>query len=351
MIALESGPGGWAVVGWTVVIVGLSAFFVATEFALMAAKPHRLEQRAGSAAGRAAIKNSAELTLLLAGSQLGITICTLALGAVTKPAVHHALMPLLAFTGLPEAAADVVAFVLALLLVTFLHLVVGEMAPKSWAIAHPEDSSVLLALPMRAFMWLARPLLVGMNAAANWLVRRAGAEPVDDRAERQDPSGLRALIEHSANIGALDAYYREPLTQVLVLRERTAGDMVPPEQEVAAVGLDATLADVQQTTRRTRHLRVLVRDGDRTEGVVHVRDTLAADDLSRPALEVARDPVRVAADAPLTTALARLPQAHAQLAIVTDGGREVGVLSLEDVLPGLMPSAFVGAPDGGTPRG
>src|SRR5690606_14908502 len=114
---------------WTVVIIFLSAFFVAAEFALMSAKRHRLEQAAKeSAAGRAALKNSSELTLLLAGSQLGITVCTLALGAITKPAVHHALMPVLDLTGMPVAVADVVAFVLALFLVTFLHLVVGEMA-------------------------------------------------------------------------------------------------------------------------------------------------------------------------------------------------------------------------------
>ena len=171
--------GLWVTV-WTVVIIFLSAFFGAAEFALMSAKRHRLEQAAKeSAAGRAALKNSAELTLLLAGSQLGITVCTLALGAITKPAVHHAPMPLLEVTGMPVAVADVVAFVLALFIVTFLHLVVGEMAPKSWAIAHPEQSSVLLAVPMRMFMFLARPILKAMNSMANWLVRKAGATPVE----------------------------------------------------------------------------------------------------------------------------------------------------------------------------
>ncbi len=88
--------------------------------------------------------------MLLAGSQLGITACTLALGAVTKPAVHHWLTPMFESWGMGYLPADIVGFVLALIIVTFLHLVVGEMAPKSWAIAHPETSAVLLALPMRA---------------------------------------------------------------------------------------------------------------------------------------------------------------------------------------------------------
>ena len=341
MTPFETGMSGWTVALWTVVIVASSAFFVAVEFALMAAKTHRLEERATTASGRAALRNSADLSLLLAGSQLGITVCTLALGAITKPAVHHALTPLLTATGLPLTVADVAAFVLALIAVTFLHLVVGEMAPKSWAIAHPEDSSVLLALPMRAFMWVVRPVLVAMNAAANALVRLAGAQPVDELTGGQDAASLRQLVEHSANVGALDAGYRISLSSVLTLRDRTVADVVAEGRELSAVPATATLVDVQDASRRHRHLRVLVRDGARTVGVVHVRDTLAEPDLGRPALELARDPLVLDADTRLATALGRMRQERAQLAIVTRGDREVGVLTLEDILPGLMPSALV----------
>ncbi len=333
---------GWTVTIWTVVIIALSAFFVAAEFALMAAKQHRLERRASSAAGRAALKNSAELTLVLAGAQLGITICTLALGAITKPAVHHALMPLLE-SGMPTAVADVVAFVLALIIVTFLHLVIGEMAPKSWAIAHPEDSSVLLALPLRGYMWLTRPILRAMNSAANWLVRRAGAEPVNELDHGQDAAGLRALVEHSANVGALDSRYTGSLEQVLTLRDTKVREVLPEHQVLSEVPVDATLADVQEVTRYSRHRRVLVRDGAHTVGVVHVRDTLNAPDLAAPALTIARTPVVVSADMGLATAVSMIRQERTQLAIVVDEDREVGVLTFEDVLPSLMPSAMLRA--------
>lgn len=333
---------GWSVTVWTVVIIILSAFFVASEFALMAAKQHRLERRAATVAGRAALKNSAELTLVLAGAQLGITVCTLALGAITKPAVHHALMPLLE-AGLPAGAADVAAFVLALIIVTFLHLVIGEMAPKSWAIAHPEDSSVLLALPLRAYMWVTRPILKAMNQAANWLVRRAGAEPVAELSNGQDTAGLRHLVEHSANVGALEASYSGSLEQVLTLRDTKAGEVLPQGQVLSAVPLGASIADVQEATRRTRHLRVLVRDGERTVGVVHVRDTLTAADPSAPAMSLARTPVIVQADTGLATAVAMIRQERTQLAVVADGERELGVLTFEDVLPSLMPSAMLEA--------
>lgn len=333
--------GGVAVTIWTVVIIALSAFFVAVEFALMAAKQHRLEERATTASGRAALKNSHELTLLLAGSQLGITVCTLALGAITKPAVHHAITPWLESAGLPLQVADVVSFVLALIIVTFLHLVIGEMAPKSWAIAHPEDSSVLLAIPMRMFMFVARPVLKAMNSASNWLVRKAGAEPVDGLSASQDAAGLRQLVEHSANVGALDVRYRASLTSVLTLRDQKVRDLLPEEQDLAAVGPTGTLADVQAVTREHGHLRVLVRDGEKTIGVVHVRDTLSEPDLNRPAMDLARTPVLLPADHGLAAALADIRQARTQIAVITDQGREIGVITLADVLPGLMPSGIV----------
>ena len=176
----------------TVAIIALSAFFVAVEFALMAAKRHRLEDAAvRSRSARAALRSASELTLLLAGSQLGITVCTLALGAVTKPAVHHWLTPLFEGWGLPLVAADIVGFVLALVIVTFIHLVVGEMAPKSWAIAHPERSATLLAVPMRAFMAVFRPLLRALNAAANGLLRLVGVDAANELAVGSNASSKR----------------------------------------------------------------------------------------------------------------------------------------------------------------
>ncbi len=131
----------------TVTIIVLSAFFVIIEFSLLAARRHRLEESAEtSVSSRAALRSLNELTVMLAGAQLGITACTFALGAVTKPAVHYALTPLFLAWQMPGWAADAAAFGLALVVVTFLHLVVGEMAPKSWAIAHPELSARTVAL-------------------------------------------------------------------------------------------------------------------------------------------------------------------------------------------------------------
>lgn len=328
--------GLWVTV-WTVVIIFLSAFFVAAEFALMSAKRHRLEQAAQeSSAGRAALKNSAELTLLLAGSQLGITVCTLALGAITKPAVHHALTPLLEMTGLPLAVADVIAFVLALFLVTFLHLVVGEMAPKSWAIAHPEQSAIMLSLPMRAFMAVTRPALKALNNIANWMVHKTGSKVVDELSSGQDPDSLRHLVEHSANVGALDAGYRATLGSALDLRTLTVADVATLD-DITSVRPDATVAEIQQASIDSAHRRILVREDGATLGVVHVRDTLDSSAQHETAASLARPALALDASTPLAQALREMREGRTQLALVRSEGKETGLLSVTDIMLRMLP--------------
>lgn len=327
----------WVVVAATVVIVALSAFFVAVEFAALAAKRHRLEEAApDSRSARAALRNSAELTLLLAGSQLGITAATLALGAVSKPAVHHWLTPLFESWGLPPVAADVAGFVLALLVITFVHLVVGEMAPKSWAIAHPERSATLLAVPMRAFMAVSRPLLRVLNAAANALVRRVGVEPADEVAVGHSPDALRHLVEHSANVGALDAGFSAQITGALELERMTVRELVDPAAPLGSVPADGDVAAVREATRRTGHLRILLGSRERLTGVVHVRDTLtSAGDA--PAAGLARPVFTLEAGTSVHAALARMRESRNHLAVVTDAGAVLGVVTLADVLRRLFP--------------
>ncbi|MCW2619904.1 MAG: hypothetical protein JWR28_3053 [Modestobacter sp.] len=327
----------WVVLTATVVIVALSAFFVAVEFALIAAKRHRLEDAAvTSRSARAALRSSSELTLLLAGSQLGITLCTLALGAVSKPAVHHWLTPLFERWGLPLVAADVVGFVVALIIVTFIHLVVGEMAPKSWAIAHPERSATLLALPMRAFMWVFRPLLKALNTAANALVRRVGVEPADQVAIGHSPDALRHLVEHSANVGALDARFSAQISGALEMERLTVRELVTPGAPLTGVGVEATVGEVRQATRRSGHLRILLGTGGRISGVVHVRDTLTAADEAAAA-GFARPVFTLDADTPVHAALKSMRETRNHLAVVTDAGSVIGVITLADVLRRLFP--------------
>jgi CBS domain containing-hemolysin-like protein len=333
----------WVVVVATVVIVALSAFFVAVEFAALAAKRHRLEEAAPtSRSARAALRNSSELTLLLAGSQLGITAATLALGAISKPAVHHWLTPLFETWGLPLVAADVAGFILALLIVTFIHLVVGEMAPKSWAIAHPERSATLLAAPMRAFMGVFRPLLRALNAAANALVRKVGVEPSDELVVGHSPDALRHLVEHSANVGALDASFSTQIGDALGLQSLTVGELLGSDSRPTGVRAAGTVGEVREVAHSSGHLRILLgaADGEQITGVVHVRDTLTALD-DAPAAPFARPVFALAADTTVHAALKAMRETRNHLAVVTDGDTEggavIGVVTLADVLRRLFP--------------
>jgi CBS domain containing-hemolysin-like protein len=330
----------WIVFSVTAALIAVSAFFVAVEFALLAARRHRLEEAAErSTAARYALRSTRELSVLLAGSQLGITACTLALGATTKPAVHYWLTPLIHAWGAPLWVADAVGFVLALAVVTFLHLVIGEMAPKSWAIAHPERAATLLAIPMRAFMFLTRPLLIALNHATNWCLRRVGVTPVDDLDAGQDPDALRHLVEHSATVGTLDPKYYRNLASALDLERLTVDDIVSRTTDLSTVSTHDGMDAIQSRSQETRHQRILVRGDDRAiAGVVHVRDSLrarpgsTAGDLMRPVL-------RLASDVKVYQALRIMRQTRSHLAVVDEDGEAIGLITLTDLVQRLLPDA------------
>ena len=326
----------WVVAVVTVLIIGLSAFFVAVEFALISVRRNRLEEKAAtSRSARAALRSSGELTLLLAGSQLGITVCTLALGAITKPAVHHWLTPLFEHWGAALWLADAAGFVLALIIVTFLHLVVGEMAPKSWAIAHPETSATVLALPMRAFMWCTRPLLRWLNSVANWCLHRVGVEAADEIESGQDREALLVLVEHSAEVGSLDESYSAQLTGALELDRLTLGEIARGSR-ISAVPIGSSVADVQAVSIASGHLRILVGSDQRIDGMVHVRDTLTA--LPTDGLTRWLRPVEVlTAQTKVYDALAHMRRTSSHLVLVAEAGEPVGVVTMADLLKGLFP--------------
>ncbi len=327
------------VIAVTVALIALSAFFVAIEFALLAARRHRLEDMAAdSRSARAALRSSSELTVLLAGSQLGITACTLALGAVTKPAVHHWLTPMFESWGMGYLPADIIGFVLALIIVTFLHLVVGEMAPKSWAIAHPETSAVLLALPMRAFMALTRPLLAALNEIANWCLRKVNVEPADQVASGRDPAALRSLVEHSAEVGALDESNSSRISSALQLESLTVGDLVQRDRETTSVPPGADVRAVRDASVSSGHLRILIGEGDSMSTVVHVRDTLAAAD-DAPAESLGRPVYQLPVETKVFQAMNQMRETRNHLAAVTENGKYVGVITLADVLEKLFPES------------
>ncbi|MCO1338275.1 hypothetical protein BJH93_05105 [Kocuria polaris] len=323
----------------TTALIVLSAFFVIIEFALLSARHHRLEAEAPtSRSARAALRGVNELTIMLAGAQLGITACTFALGAVTKPAVDAWLGPVLLSWGLPEQLADGTAFGLSLLLVTFLHLVVGEMAPKSWAIAHPETSAKLIGLPARGFIWPLRPLLLWVNSIANRLVRATGVTPVERAAVGgQDIETIRLLVEQSASSGALDQDFGSHLADVINLKDLTIADLIAPDARPTMVPAAAVVSEVQEAAATSGHMRILVEgDGAGAPGLLHVRDTLL-EPADRPVRELARPAFTLDADTPVYEALAAVRRESEQLVAVLSEGGFIGVVSLTDIVKRVLP--------------
>lgn len=335
----------WLGLGLAVVLLALNGFFVAGEFALLASRRSRLEQLAAEGDNRAnrALAGLRELTLMLAGAQLGITMCSLGLGAVAEPAVARIIEGALGEVfALSDTARHVIAFTIALSIVVFFHMVVGEMAPKSWAIAHPENSSLLLARPFRLFVQIFRPIIRLLNWLANVVVRAVGVEPQDDRAMAHSPSDLLLLIEESAGHGGIAAGEHQLLARSLELSGLTAADAMTVRRDIVAVAADATAADVAAEAHRTGRTRVVVHEGDldHVRGFVHAKDVIRLEHGTWPttlAGSLARPIMVTPEHHGLEDLLLEMrTQRHHISLVVDEHGLVLGLVTLEDVIEELI---------------
>jgi len=326
-----------------VVLLFLNGFFVAGEFALLAARRSKLEaaRAAGDKRARHAIASIRRLSLMLAGAQLGITMASLGLGAVAEPALAHLLERLFGLV-LPERLTHLLGFATALSIVVFLHMVVGEMAPKSWAIAHPERSALLLARPFRAFVWLFKPFLWVLNAVANVFVRLCGVTPQDERAQAHSPAELALLLRESAEEGTIEHAQVALFERALHLSGLTADDAMTPREHLAAVGAGASVEEIEAVVRSTQRNRLVVYgDGlDDVRGVVHARDVLGLDDAARrsaTAGSLARSVLVTVDSRPLEDVLLDMRSQHNRFAVVVDElGSVAGVVTMQRVLEALI---------------
>ncbi|MER7968379.1 MULTISPECIES: hemolysin family protein [unclassified Streptomyces] len=321
----------------TVLLLIGSGFFVAAEFALVAARRHRVEKAAaeGRRGAKAALAGMRELSLMLAGAQLGITICTLGLGSVSKPAISHELDPLLHALGLPSALSYAVAFAVAMAVVVFLHMVVGEMAPKSWAIAHPERSAMLLSPAFRAVVKVVRPLISLLNRVSNALVRLCRVTPRDELASVHNREQLAHLVAESQRLGLISEVDSELLTRSLTEPETPVSALTVPAALITSVDADADVEAVLRVAAGSDRTRLLVRDATGFVGSVHARDALVARARGRAttARELARPVPEASADTTVADAIDLLRRRRASLAVVRDGdGVLLGMVTLDDLL-------------------
>jgi CBS domain containing-hemolysin-like protein len=324
-------------------LLAANAFFVGAEFALVSARRSAVEPLAasGSRAARTTLGAMENVSLMMAGAQLGITICSLGLGAVGEPAVAHLIEGPFHALGMPDSLLHPVAFTLAMTVVVFLHVVVGEMVPKNLALAGPDRAALLLAPPLVLVVRLLRPAIAGLNAIANATLLAVRVQPKNEVTSAFTRDEVAGLVEESRREGLLDAEEHELLTGALLLDERTARSVLLGVDDLETVPPGATARDVERIAARTGYSRFPVRGDDGgLVGYLHLKDVLETDPQarSRPVPSSAVRPLgRVGVDDTLRTILATMRGSRSHLAGVADAeGRVLGIVALEDVLESLV---------------
>lgn len=322
-----------------------NAFFVAGEFAVVAARKERLDQLAeqGHRRARIALRSARELSFMLAAAQLGITMTSLGLGFVAEPAVadllEGALRPVL---DVPESVTHSIAFTTALIIVSFLHIVIGEMAPKNVAIAQPVPTALWLAFPFRLYANVFRPFIHALNRLANAGVRLLGVEPTDELRTVHSTQEIRLIVSESARGGLIDRFEERLLSGIAILNERDAAAVMVPRTELTAVDAAATIDEVEMLVRRTGHSRIPVFEGDLDNilGFVHIKDLLTFEprsDRQRLPRDLIRRMLVVPESRKLRPLLFDMRRVRQHLALVVDEhGGTAGLVTLEDVLEELV---------------
>ncbi len=329
----------------TVFLLLGNAFFVAAEFALVSARRTQIEPRAeaGSRFARNTLRAMENMSEVIAVNQLGITVCSLVLGAVAEPAIAHLIEPVLDAAHVPESFLHPVAFAIGLGIVVFLHVVMGEMIPKNIALAGPDRAALVLGTPVWATVTLLRPVIKVINAVARGLLRLVGVELSDEVSSTYTREEVAALVEESRGEGLLQDDEYDRLAGALGFTERAVSAVVMPPGSLTTVSRRATVAEVEDVCAATGYSRFPVTDssaGARPIGYVHVKDVLELDEERRHREIEARwirplAPVR-ASDS-LHDALEILQRRGAHMATVTDDeGAFVGLATLEDVIEELV---------------
>jgi CBS domain containing-hemolysin-like protein len=331
-------------IGLSVLLLLGNAFFVGAEFALISARRSQIEPRAraGSRMARTTLTAMENIALVIGVNQIGITVCSLVLGAVGEPAVAHLVEPVLHLAHVPEAWLHPIAFPIALLVVVYLHVVLGEMVPKNIALAGPDRAALVLGPAVWAIATLLRPLVIVINGVARWLLRRLGAELQDEVSSTFTREEVAALVEESRGEGLLadDEYSR--LSGALGFSEKTVHAVIMPADSLETVQRGSSAAEVEDLCAATGFSRFPVAEADgELVGYLHIKDVLEYDDDGAREHPVAdkwiRPLARVRDDDLLNDALETLQRRGAHMARVVDAQGEVrGIVTLEDVIEELV---------------
>ncbi|WP_438489016.1 hemolysin family protein [Streptomyces sp. S186] len=326
---------------FAVLLVLANGFFVGAEFALVSVRRSQVEPLAtmGSKRARRVLHGLENLPQMMAAAQFGITVCSLTLGAVAEPTVARLLEPVFAAVRLPAALVHPLGYAIALALVVFLHLVIGEMVPKNLAMAAPEKTALWLSPGLVAFARLCRPVTALLGALARGVLRLFRVEPKDEVEAVFTSEQLTHLVEDSGQAGLLDPGEQERLSDALELGSRPVTDVLLDPAGLITVEPTVTPRQVEELTVRTGYSRFPVcAPGGACMGYLHVKDVLDLEERDRAVPQRIWHPMTtLRAELPLDDALTAMRRAASHLAAVADGtGRVLGLVALEDVLEKLV---------------
>ncbi|GLY25677.1 hemolysin family protein [Micromonospora sp. NBRC 101691] len=326
---------------WLVVLLVVNAFFVGAEFAVISARRSQIEPKAlaGSRAAKTTLWAMEHATLMLATSQLGITVCSLLILNVSEPAIHHLLEIPLANTPLSPEAVTVLAFAVALVLVTFLHVVFGEMVPKNISFSVPTRAALVLAPPLVFVARIFKPIIWSLNGVANGILRLFRVTPKDEATSTYNLDEVATIVKQSTREGVL-VDGSGTLTAAFEFTAKTVGDVEVPLGNLVVLPMTVTPAEIQQAVAVHGYSRYLLTDNGGPSGYVHIKDVM---DLTGDAYTAAvpgkrvRKLAAVPRSSELEDALAALRRSGTHIAQVLDERAEVtGVIFLEDIIEELV---------------
>ena len=339
------------------VLIVFNGAFVAIEFGLIGAKRAVVDSAAetGKRSALAAQRMQSDVLTTLGGAQLGITLCSLAVGRLTEPAIAGLIERALhGIVEIPEAVLHAIGFGIGLGIVTVLHMVFGEMVPKNLALIGPERTLLVLARPMAAYLYVARPIARALQWLANGMTRMLRVEPTSELADVATPAELTLMARDSLAEGHIASADVAMLERAMRFEATTVSDVMAPAGEVAAVRLADRITEVEQQFARTGRSRLVVHGTgpDDVRGMLHSNDLaafvqrdaadLAEADRTAAAAEPAgrgllRRMLAFGPDVTLDEALRRMQRARIHLAVVADAqGRTLGVVALDDLLRSLI---------------
>lgn len=328
-----------------VALTACTGLFVAIEFALTGVERSTLDDhvhKKGDGTAKLLRKAHGELSFLLSGAQLGITITTLATGYLAEPILSKFFTPLLEKVGLSETSTTTVAMLLSLIIATGLSMVFGELVPKNLAIAHPLKVGRMTVRPVWIFNKTLKHFIRAMNNTANFFVRKLGIEPADELASARSPQELSALVKNSTGDGGFTVGKARVLDRSLKFGDTSADDLMTPRSTVETLGVDDTALDLIRKASETGHSRFPVTRGDLddTVGVVHVKDALSVLHTARattPLVTLTKPVPIVPASLGGDAVLAKVRSAGSQLVLVADEyGGTAGIVTIEDVVEEIV---------------